>query len=182
LHWAGAAAHDAGVRLTVPDPSLVVLVGPSGSGKSTFARTHFRPTEVVSSDSLRAMLADDADDQGASGEAFAILALLLNGRLRRRLLTVVDATNLRATTRRRWLRLAARHDLPAIAIIFDLPDELFLAHDRMRPERQVGGEVVALQTELLRRALSHIPHEGFAQFYVLREPPAVGGLTVERVR
>lgn len=170
------------MKVTIPDPSLVVLVGPSGSGKSTFAQTHFRPTEIVSSDSLRAMLTDDANDQSASGEAFAILAMLLSGRLRRRLLTVVDATNLRAPSRRRWLRLAARYDVPAVAFVFDLPDQLFLAHDRMRPERQVGREVVAHQTELLRRALVQIPDEGFAQFYVLREPPTVGGLSVERVR
>jgi 3' terminal RNA ribose 2'-O-methyltransferase Hen1 len=33
------------MKLTIPDMSLVVLVGASGSGKSTFARTHFVPTQ-----------------------------------------------------------------------------------------------------------------------------------------
>jgi predicted kinase len=33
-----------------PELSLVVLIGASGSGKSTFARKHFLPTEVISSD------------------------------------------------------------------------------------------------------------------------------------
>ena len=32
--------------------SLVVLIGASGSGKSTFARKHFLPTEIISSDCL----------------------------------------------------------------------------------------------------------------------------------
>ena len=36
-----------------PNLSLVVLIGPSGSGKSTFAREHFLPTEVLSSDDCR---------------------------------------------------------------------------------------------------------------------------------
>ena len=36
-------------ELTVPELSLVVLIGVSGSGKSTFGRAHFRPTEVISS-------------------------------------------------------------------------------------------------------------------------------------
>ena len=37
-------------NLTIPEFCLVVLMGASGSGKSTFARTHFAPTEVLSSD------------------------------------------------------------------------------------------------------------------------------------
>ncbi len=41
-------------ELSIPELSLVVLIGVSGSGKSTFARTHFRGTEVISSDLARA--------------------------------------------------------------------------------------------------------------------------------
>ncbi len=36
--------------LRLPELSLVLLIGPSGSGKSSFARKHFKPTEIVSSD------------------------------------------------------------------------------------------------------------------------------------
>ena len=35
------------MRLTIPDLSLVALIGASGSGKSTFARRHFKPAEVI---------------------------------------------------------------------------------------------------------------------------------------
>jgi protein phosphatase len=170
------------VKLTIADPSLVVLVGPSGAGKSTFARTHFRRTEIVSSDELRAMVADDPSDQDASAEAFALLAQVLGGRLRRRLMTVVDATNLRAESRRRWLRLAARFGLPSVAIVFDLPDATFLARNAARPERQVENDVVAAQAEALRRALVAVPDEGFSRFYVVREPLAPGAINVERRR
>lgn len=169
------------MQLIIADPSLVVLVGPAGAGKSTFARAFFRPTEVVSSDAIRAMLTDDPGDQEASAEAFAILAQLLHGRLSRRLMTVIDATNLRPQSRRRWLRLAARFDLPAVAIVFDLPDQLYVAHNEMRPERQVEREVVARQTELLRRAVADVAAEGFSRFYVVREPFVAGALSVERV-
>ena len=170
------------MTLAIPDPSLVVLVGPSGAGKSTFAQTYFRPTEIVSSDALRAMLADDPNDQGASAEAFSLLAQLLQGRLRRRLLTVIDATNLRPQSRRRWLRLAGRFDLLAVAIVFDLPGSTYLAHNELRPGRQVEPEVVALQTELMARAVVSIPGEGFSHVYLLRGPLAPGAVGMERVR
>ena len=52
--------------LPVTDLSLVVLVGATGSGKSTFARRHFKPTEVISSDFCRGLVADDENDQSAS--------------------------------------------------------------------------------------------------------------------
>src|SRR6266700_281181 len=39
------------MKLTIPELAVVALVGPSGSGKSSFARKHFRPPEVLSSDS-----------------------------------------------------------------------------------------------------------------------------------
>ena len=75
-------------ELTVPQLSLVVLVGASGSGKSTFAARHFAPTEVVSSDECRGMVADDPNDQAATGDAFALLHTLVGLRLKRGLLTV----------------------------------------------------------------------------------------------
>uniref|UniRef100_UPI0038999FFC 3' terminal RNA ribose 2'-O-methyltransferase Hen1 n=1 Tax=Streptomyces jumonjinensis TaxID=1945 RepID=UPI0038999FFC len=43
----------------VTDLSLVVLIGATGSGKTTSARRHFKPTEVVSSDFCRGLVADD---------------------------------------------------------------------------------------------------------------------------
>ena len=47
------------MRLTIPDFCLVALIGASGSGKSSFARKHFGPTEVISSDYCRGLVADD---------------------------------------------------------------------------------------------------------------------------
>src|SRR5438105_6044423 len=81
------------MKLTIPDLSLVVLIGASGSGKSSFARRHFRPTEVISSDACRGLVADDENDQSASADAFAVLHFIAAKRLERGRLTVVDATN-----------------------------------------------------------------------------------------
>ncbi len=47
------------MQIKIPKLSLVVLIGPSGSGKSTFARSHFKPTEILSSDACRGMVSDN---------------------------------------------------------------------------------------------------------------------------
>ncbi|MEZ0264672.1 MAG: AAA family ATPase, partial [Phycisphaerae bacterium] len=61
------------MTLTIPELCLVVLIGPSGSGKSTFARRHFKPTEVLSSDHCRGLVSDDENDQTATADAFDVL-------------------------------------------------------------------------------------------------------------
>ncbi|MFB8016895.1 AAA family ATPase, partial [Streptomyces rochei] len=87
--------------LTLPADLLCALIGPPGAGKSTFARQHFKPTEIVSSDFCRALVADDENDQSATGDAFEVLHLIVDKRLARGRLTVIDATNLRDD--RPWL-------------------------------------------------------------------------------
>ena len=58
------------MKISIPQLSLVVLVGPSGSGKSTFARQHFLKTEVLSSDFCRGLVSDNENDQAATNDAF----------------------------------------------------------------------------------------------------------------
>ena len=92
------AADDLGgrsvsVALPIPADALVLLVGVAASGKSTFAQRHFATTEILSSDAMRAMIADDPGAQGATDDAFDLLHRILAMRLRRGRLTVVDATN-----------------------------------------------------------------------------------------
>ena len=86
-------------ELAIPDLALVVLVGASGSGKSTFARRHFRPTQVLSSDFFRGLVADDENDQAATPDAFDVLHYTAAARLRAGRLTVDDATNVRREDR-----------------------------------------------------------------------------------
>src|SRR5215475_10163963 len=87
------SVHPTGVKIALPELSLVVLIGPSGSGKSTFARTHFKPTEVLSSDVARGLVSDDENSQAATTDAFEVLHFISAKRLARGRLTVVDATN-----------------------------------------------------------------------------------------
>ena len=81
------------MKITLPELSLVALVGPTGSGKSTFARRHFKPTEVISSDYCRGLVSDDENSQAATKDAFELLYYIVRKRLAAGKLTVIDATN-----------------------------------------------------------------------------------------
>src|SRR6187401_2818825 len=108
------------MNITIPEFSLVVLIGVSGSGKSSFGRKHFKPTEVLSSDAFRALVADDENDQSASAEAFDALHYIAGKRLRAGRLTVVDATNVQAHARKGLVDLARAHDVLPVAIVLDV--------------------------------------------------------------
>ncbi len=170
------------MKLVIPDPALVLLIGPAGAGKSTFAKANFHTVEVVSSDALRQLLSNDPADQGASAEAFKILALLVDGRLKRRLTTVVDATSLRAANRARYRAIAARYGVPVVAIAFDLAAREF--HDRNQGRAGVGrvvdDGVVDWQIEQMQRALAALPGEGYEALHVLRDPDEPVSVEIDR--
>ncbi|WP_405665957.1 polynucleotide kinase-phosphatase [Streptomyces sp. NBC_01166] len=155
--------------LPVTDLSLVVLIGASGSGKSTFARKHFKPTEIVSSDFCRGLVADDENDQGASGDAFDVLHYIAGKRLAAGRLTVVDATNVQPESRRQLVQLARQYDVLPIAIVLDLPEELCQARNAGRPDRaSMPRHVVQRHRRELRRSLRGLEREGFRKVHILR--------------
>lgn len=158
--------------MEIPPDALVVLVGASGCGKSTFARERFADTQVVSSDECRRLVSDDAADQGATREAFAVFYTLIRGRLTHGRLTVADATNLHPRSREKLRQAAASRRRPRIAIAFDVPLDACLARQTLRA-RQVRREVVERGWAELQQALRDLPHEGFAHVYVVR-PEARG--------
>jgi len=121
--------------LEIPELSLVVLVGASGSGKSTFARTHFLPTEIVSSDFCRGLVSDDENAQDATSDAFDLLHYIAGKRMARGRLTVVDATNVQPEARKPLVALARQHHFLPVAIVFDLPERLCQDRNRDRPDR-----------------------------------------------
>ena len=69
------------MKITIPELSLVTMVGAAGCGKSTFARQHFKPTEIISSDFCRGLVADNENDQTATGDAFELLHFIARKRL-----------------------------------------------------------------------------------------------------
>jgi protein phosphatase len=154
----------------VPLHALIVLIGPSGSGKTTFAHGHFAPTQILSSDVCRAMVADDESDQSATTAAFAVLRCILEQRLRAGRLTVVDATNVQVKARRPLLSLAARYHRPAVAILFNVPPQLCKERNRMRADRVVGDFVVDRQCAQAPTRADILRREGFEAVFVLHSP------------
>ena len=110
------------MRLTIPELALVVLIGPSGCGKSTFARKHFKPTEVLSSDYCRGLVADDENAQEATPDAFEILHFIASKRLAAGKLVVIDATNVQPEARKPIIALGRQFHCIPTAIVFDLPE------------------------------------------------------------
>jgi protein phosphatase len=166
--------------VALPEPCLVVLVGAAGSGKSTLADRLFAPGLVLSSDGYRALVAGDEADQRATVAAFRRLHHDLHVRLAERRTTVVDATNVTAYSRRQLVRIAAKHEVPAVAIVLDLDPALVHARNATRSGRIVPSDAVDRQLGELARSLrrEELAHEGFASVHHLRTAEEVDALRI----
>jgi predicted kinase len=168
------------VRIQVPDPSLVVLVGAAGAGKSTLAARLFATQDVLSSDAFRGIVSGDEADQGATRIAFSILHRELGRRLVARRTTVIDATNVQAYARRQLVRRATRANVPAIAIVLQLPPALVLARNATRHGRIVPEVAVRRQVDDLERSVRRgLELEGFAAVHILRSPAELDSLEID---
>ncbi|MFF7762461.1 polynucleotide kinase-phosphatase [Streptomyces griseorubiginosus] len=168
-----------GRTLPVTDLSLVVLVGASGSGKSTFARRHFKPTEVISSDFCRGLVSDDENDQGATKDAFDVLHYIAGKRLAAGRRTVVDATSVQSDSRRQLIDLAKQYDVLPIAIVLDVPEEVCAERNAGRTDRaDMPVRVIKRHIRELRRSIRHLEREGFRKVHVLRGVADIENATV----
>ncbi|WP_332010720.1 AAA family ATPase [Streptomyces uncialis] len=132
-------------RLRLPEPALYVTVGAAGSGKSSIAAAFPRAWRL-SLDDCREQVCGDAGDQSATTDALRVFDAVLNGRLARRLPTIVDNTNLHATHRISLIDRAHAHRLPVVAIVARTPLALCQARQVPRPaSRQVPADVVTWQ-------------------------------------
>lgn len=166
--------------LTIPELSVVVLVGASGAGKSTFAKRWFLPTEILSSDACRAMVADDENNQAATPQAFEVLHTILAKRLELGRLTVIDATNLYPEDRKRYLELAQQYHAIPVAIALALPETVCIERNAARADRALREGVIRRQAEAARRSLRQLAREGFRHVYILRTPEEVDAAPIVR--
>jgi protein phosphatase len=168
------------VNITIPELSLVVLIGPSGCGKSSFARAHFKPTEVLSSDFCRGLVSDDENAQTATKDAFEVLHFVARKRLAAGRLTVVDATNVQPEARKPLVALAREFHVLPVAIVLNLPEKLCHERNQNRPDRQFGPHVVRNQSQQLRRSLRGLEREGFRHVFTLSTPEEVSSVRIVR--
>ena len=168
------------MKLNIPELSLVVLIGASGSGKSTFARKHFQPFEVLSSDFCRGLVSDDENNQSASHDAFEVLRFIAAKRLAAGKMTVIDATNVQPEDRKGFVALARQYHCFPVAIALNLPEELCHQRNQQRSDRQFGPHVVRRHTQCLRRSLRGLEREGFRYVYVLNSQEEIEAVEIER--
>jgi polynucleotide kinase-phosphatase len=168
------------VKITIPELSLVAMVGASGCGKSTFARAHFKATEIVSSDFCRGLVSDDENDQSATNDAFELLHFIARKRLAAGRLTVVDATNVQVEARKPIVELAREFHVLPVAIVLNLPEKLCHERNQSRPDRQFGPHVVRNQSQQLRRSIRGLGREGFRHVFVLSSVEEIAATTITR--
>jgi protein phosphatase len=161
---------------------VVALVGASGSGKSSFAKTRFKPTEVLSSDFFRGLVSDDETNQSATSAAFDSLYYIAGKRLEAGKLTVVDATNVQKKARDQVLRLAREQNVLAAAIVFDMPQSLCIERNKARPDRNFGPQVVQGHARELRRSIKHLRKEGFRFVYTFTTPDEAAEAEIVRTK
>jgi len=168
------------MKLTIPELSLVVLIGASGSGKSSFARKHFKSTEILSSDACRGLVSDDENSQTATNDAFEVLHFIAAKRLAAGKLVVVDATNVQSESRKPLVELARGYHCLPVAIVLNLPERLCHERNRGRSDRDFGPHVIRQQAQQLRRSLRGLEREGFRHVFALTSPEEVDAAAIQR--
>ncbi len=168
------------MKITIPELSLVLLIGSSGSGKSTFAKKHFKSTEVISSDFCRGLVSDDDNELSATNDAFEVLHFIAAKRLARGKFTVIDATNVQPEARKPLVALARQYHCLPVAIVLDVPEDVCHERNHNRPGRSFGKHVIKQHVSQLKRSLRHLKQEGFRHILTLDTPEKIEQAVIER--
>jgi len=143
--------------------TVTLAIGLPGSGKSSWFKRH--QITPLSSDLLRALLFDNAEEQRFQDLVFSNLRSMLKARLiARRPTNYVDATNLTPHERHNWIKLAKDYGYDVHAVFFDVPLDVCLDRNRRR-HRTVDEAVMHRMSSKLRPPTFE---EGFSKITVVR--------------
>ena len=149
-----------------PRPSkgtVVLAIGLPGSGKSSWFKRH--NIHPLSSDLLRELLFDDAQEQRFQDLVFSNLRSMLKARLiARRPMNYVDATNLTPHDRQSWIKLAKDYGYDVQGVFFDVPLDVCLERHQRRG-RAVPEDVMRKMAGKLKPPTFE---EGFSKITVVR--------------
>jgi predicted kinase len=149
-----------------PRPSkgtVVLAIGLPGSGKSSWFKRH--NIHPLSSDLLRELLFDDAQEQRFQDLVFSNLRSMLKARLiARRPMNYVDATNLTPHDRSSWIKLAKDYGYDVQGVFFDVPLEVCMERHQRRGH--------AVPEDIMRKMAGKLKaptfDEGFSKITVVR--------------
>jgi predicted kinase len=142
---------------------VILAIGLPGSGKSSWFKRH--NITPLSSDMLRMLLFDDAQEQRFQDLVFSNLRSMLKARLiARRPLNYVDATNLTPHERHSWIKLAKDYGYEVQAVFFDVPVEVCMERNRKR-DRVVDEDILRRMAAKLKPPTFE---EGFSKVTVVR--------------
>jgi len=161
---AGKAPAQAAPAPARPSKGTVVLaIGLPGSGKSSWFKRH--NIHPLSSDLLRELLFDDAQEQRFQDLVFSNLRSMLKARLvARRPMNYVDATNLTPHDRSSWIKLAKDYGYDVQGVFFDVPLEVCMERHQRRGR--------AIPEDIMRKMAGKLKaptfDEGFSKITVVR--------------
>ncbi|MBY3433541.1 polynucleotide kinase-phosphatase [Rhizobium laguerreae] len=170
-------------EITLNELGLVLLVGATGAGKTSLAERLFTPYESVSLDACRALVSGDAEDHSATRDASDVAERIVEARLRRRLLTVVDATNVRHEDRQRWIAVAEKTHSIVTAIVLDPGISFCHKHARKREGTRYSPRTIEQHHALLARDKRKLGKAfGIRSAFWLSSPEEIESATVVRRR
>ena len=161
-------------EIAIEKNTLVLVAGAPGSGKSTFAMEQFPLDAIISTDRLRQELTNNPANQIIFGKAFFLAQQIMEERLKRGEIAVLDAQNLSEERRNTFYKIAARYGSKIDLIFLDTDVQEIVRRGKSR-KRKIDEAVLkhgasnAAQSVKLLKQDSHLN-----SFHILKNEEARG--------